>query len=113
MPRPTRSVLACKESRLKSRLARVSSRGSAAFSCPATPRGLMRAISLGLTLSIGAWVVASLNAQTYAYQSYGAKAGIAVANAIAFDPNGALVAGTNDGVVRFDGFRFEPVPLPG
>lgn len=73
----------------------------------------MRAISLGLTLSTGAWVVASLNAQTIAYQSYGAKAGIPVANAIAFDPNGALVAGTNDGVVRFDGFRFEPVPLPG
>jgi ligand-binding sensor domain-containing protein len=76
----------------------------------------MRAVSACKAVAsiwMGVCAGASLNAQTYAYQSYGAKAGIAVANAIAFDPDGALVAGTNDGIVRFDGVRFEPVPLPG
>ena len=71
----------------------------------------MRAVLASLTIVVCG--VTGLQAQSYVYQSYGAKAGIAVANAIAFDWNGALVAGTNDGVVRFDGFRFDPVPLPG
>jgi signal transduction histidine kinase/ligand-binding sensor domain-containing protein len=56
---------------------------------------------------------ASLRGQTYAYRSYGADAGVPSANAIAYDAHGTLVVGTNDGLVRFDGFRFEPVPLPG
>ncbi len=51
-------------------------------------------------------------AQQYAFRHYGAEAGVPVAYAIAFDRAGSLLVGTNDGVVRFDGRSFEPVPLP-
>ena len=51
-------------------------------------------------------------AQEYAFRHYGAEAGVPVAYAIAFDGTGSLLVGTNDGVARFDGRSFEPVPLP-
>lgn len=51
-------------------------------------------------------------AQQYAFRHYGAEAGMPVAYALAFDGAGSLLVGTNDGVVRFDGRGFEPVPLP-
>lgn len=52
-------------------------------------------------------------AQTYATQNFGAEAGVATATAIALDVKGTLVVGTNDGLLRFDGFDFEPLVLPG
>jgi len=73
---------------------------------------LMSAAGLAVCLS-GILAVECVDAQTLAFRNYGAEAGVAVANAMALDANGTLVVGTNDGLVRFDGFGFEPILLPG
>ena len=66
----------------------------------------------GLGLAALALCGGRAHAQQYAFRHYGAEAGLPVAYAIAFDGAGSLLVGTNDGVVRFDGRSFEPVPLP-
>jgi len=50
--------------------------------------------------------------QSYAFRHFGAEAGVPAAFAVAFDGAGALYVGTNDGLARFDGRAFVPVPLP-
>ena len=73
----------------------------------------------GLTVRL--WVVGLLAlvcwgrgavAQEYAFRHYGAETGVTRAYAVAFDGDGQLLVGTNDGIVRFDGRAFESVPLP-
>jgi signal transduction histidine kinase/ligand-binding sensor domain-containing protein len=42
-------------------------------------------------------------AQSYAFREYGADAGVDPATALAFDSDGQLLIGTNDGLLRLDG----------
>ncbi|HSU97528.1 MAG TPA: hypothetical protein VLI40_09875, partial [Gemmatimonadaceae bacterium] len=42
-------------------------------------------------------------AQAYAFRQYGADAGVDPATALAFDSDGQLLIGTNDGLLRLDG----------
>lgn len=65
-----------------------------------------------LVLGLLATLAGAARAQEYAFRSYGAESGLPVAYAVASDGAGSLLVGTNDGLARFDGRSFEPVPLP-
>jgi signal transduction histidine kinase len=71
---------------------------------------------LGVALLLGALaegaLIAGAAAQSYAFRHFGAEAGVPGVLAVAFDGAGALYVGTNDGLARFDGRAFVPVPLP-
>lgn len=76
--------------------------------------GAVRPVPLRLTaVALAALGAGGVRAQQYAWRYYGAEAGLPIAYAVAFDGTGALVVGTNDGLVRFDGLTFDPVALPG
>jgi signal transduction histidine kinase/ligand-binding sensor domain-containing protein len=66
---------------------------------------------LGVALLLGAFTEGAAG-QSYAFRHFGAEAGVPAAFAVAFDGAGALYVGTNDGLARFDGRAFVPVPLP-
>ncbi len=67
---------------------------------------------LALSMAVVEWMDSTAWAQQYAFRHYGAESGVPVAYALAFDGAGSLLVGTNDGLARFDGRGFEPVPLP-
>lgn len=50
--------------------------------------------------------------QAYAFRHYGAEVGIDAATSLAFDADGQLLIGTNDGLLRFDGRDVARVRLP-
>jgi signal transduction histidine kinase/ligand-binding sensor domain-containing protein len=63
----------------------------------------MRAVSATL---IGAALLSPVQwaqAQSYAFRQYGADAGVDPATALAFDSDGQLLIGTDDGLLRLDG----------
>jgi hypothetical protein len=83
---------------------------------------LCRAVSFTSLLSLAgrflgaSFLLAALSneaaGQSYAFRHFGTEAGVPAAFAVAFDGVGALYVGTNDGLARFDGRAFVPVPLP-
>ena len=58
-------------------------------------------------------VVPLARGQMYAFRHYGPEAGVPGTNTVAFDTAGGLYAGTNTGLLRFDGYAVAPVGLPG
>ena len=55
--------------------------------------------------------VRSAQAQSYGFKQYGADAGVDPATALAFDSDGQLLIGTNDGLLRLDGRNVTRVVL--
>lgn len=66
-------------------------------------------VGAGIAFALGG---PDLAAQEYAFRHFGSEVGVPRAYAVAFDGAGQLLVGTNDGLLRFDGRAFEPVPLP-
>lgn len=68
---------------------------------------------LGVLLMLGLLAAAPARAQEFLFRHFSGESGIPVARALAYHPARGLLAGTNDGLLQFDGRHFEPLALPG
>jgi signal transduction histidine kinase/ligand-binding sensor domain-containing protein len=74
------------------------------------PMRALRAVLIGTALLSP---VRPAQAQSYEFKQYGADAGVDPATALAFDSDGQLLIGTNDGLLRLDGRDVNRVALTG